>query len=208
MPCEPGNIDTTTPTGLTENSTEFVRLRRATPADAIAMGLIGSAAFLEAFTWLLPGQDILDFCTRSHNAEFYAKYLALPDTNITLAETATGAPIGYAMLTAPDIPSIEVHAGDIELKRLYLFSRFRSLKTPVLDETGQVVAGLRTGQALMDAAVAEARAMGRTRLLLGTHAGNQRAIGFYHRNGFTEVGTRSFHVGSQICCDYILAKTL
>ena len=78
----------------------------------------------------------------------------------------------------------------------------------MLDETGQTVAGLRAGQALMDAAIREARAMGRTRLLLGTHAGNQRAIAFYHRNGFTEAGTRSFHVGSQVCCDYILAKTL
>lgn len=208
MPCEPGNIDTTTPTGLTENSTEFVRLRRATPDDAAALGLIGSAAFLEAFTWLLPGPDILAFCARNHTAEAYAKYLALPDTSITLAETATGAPVGYAMLTAPDLSSVEGHPGDIELKRIYLLSRFRSLKTPVLDDAGQVVEGLRTGQALMDAAISNARAMGRTRLLLGTHAGNQRAIAFYHRNGFLEAGTRSFHVGSQICCDFILAKTL
>ena len=34
------------------------------------------------------------------------------------------------------------------------------------------------------------------------------AIAFYHRNGFVEVGTRVFQVGSQQCCDLILAKPL
>jgi ribosomal protein S18 acetylase RimI-like enzyme len=60
----------------------------------------------------------------------------------------------------------------------------------------------------MDAAIADARALGRARLLLGTHAGNLRAIAFYHRNGFTEAGTRTFQVGNQQCCDLIFAKPL
>jgi len=60
----------------------------------------------------------------------------------------------------------------------------------------------------MDAAVAEARDLGAKRLLLGTHAENVRAIAFYQRNGFGQVGARIFQVGSQQCCDLILAKAL
>ena len=60
----------------------------------------------------------------------------------------------------------------------------------------------------MDAAIADARELGRTRLLLGTHEGNERAIGFYRRNGFSEAGTRTFTVGTQVCCDLIFAKPL
>ena len=113
------------------------------------------------------------------------------------------------MLAAPDLPSFDVQPGDIELKRIYLLSRFRSRqRAPVVDSEGQPVPGLSAGQALMDAAIADARSLGCQRLLLGTNADNQRAIGFYRRNNFADAGTRSFQVGSQRCCDLIMARPL
>lgn len=204
-----------------EPATEAVTLRRATADDAEALALVGAATFLEAFTWMLPGADILAHCTKNHTAEAYRRYLAdavpgqlagrsvQPTTAITLAVAATGgAPVGYAMVTAPDLPSFDVQPGDIELKRIYLLSRFRSAATPVLDAAGNPIPGLRAGQALMSAAIADADAMGFRRLLLGTHENNRRAIAFYRRNGFTEAGTRTFQVGSQCCCDLIFARPL
>jgi ribosomal protein S18 acetylase RimI-like enzyme len=192
-----------------EPEVEPVHLRRATEEDAEALAVVGAATFLEAFTWMLPGADILAHCARNHTAEAYRAYLAKPETRITLAVVAGGgAPVGYAMLTAPELPSFAVLPGDVELKRIYLFSRFRSSRTPVLDAEGKTIPGMRLGQALMDAAVADARALGRQRLLLGTHEGNERAIAFYRRNGFAEAGTRTFQVGSQVCCDLIFAKDL
>jgi ribosomal protein S18 acetylase RimI-like enzyme len=189
-----------TPTPTPVDAVETVTLRRATPDDDAMLALVGAATFLEAFTWMLPGADILAHAAKSHTPEAYAKYLAAPDTRITLAVTGDDAPVGFAMLTAPELPSIPTFADDIELKRIYLFSRFRN--APVTGST------LRPGQALMDAAIADALALGRTRLLLGTHAGNDRAIAFYRRNGFTEAGTRTFLVGTQQCCDLIFAKAL
>lgn len=201
-------ISTAVPTGLDPRAPEPVRLRRATPADAAGLALVGAATFLEAFTWMLPGADIIDFCSKQHTEALYAKYLTLPTTRITLAITGVDAPVGYAMVTAPDLPSFDVQPGDVELKRIYLFSRFRGEATPVLDGNGNVVPHLRAGQALLNAALADARELGATRLLLGTHAGNERAVRFYRRNGFETAGTRTFQVGSQQCCDYILAKPL
>jgi ribosomal protein S18 acetylase RimI-like enzyme len=61
---------------------------------------------------------------------------------------------------------------------------------------------------MLEQAILDARALDRTRLLLGTHANNQRAIAFYRRNGFIEAGTRTFQVGSQLCDDLIFAKSL
>lgn len=192
-----------------EPATEAVTLRRATLADADALALVGAATFLEAFTWMLPGPDIIAHCARNHTPEAYRRYLAEPSTAITLAVAATGgAPVGYAMVTAPDLPSFPVQPGDLELKRIYLLSRFRSAATPVLDAAGQPVPGLRTGQALMSAAIADATALGARRLLLGTHENNRRAIAFYRRNAFAEAGTRTFQVGSQSCCDLIFARPL
>jgi diamine N-acetyltransferase len=193
---------------------ETVTLRRATPSDAPALALTGAATFFEAFTWMLPGPDILAHTLKHHTAEAYAKYLADPNTRITLAVTGPavgferepGSAVGYVLLCTPELPTFNVLPTDIELKRIYLFSRFRT--APVLDTHGATIPNLRPAQALVDAAVADARTLGATRILLGTHAGNLRAIAFYHRNGFTQAGTRTFQVGTQQCCDLIFAKPL
>jgi ribosomal protein S18 acetylase RimI-like enzyme len=193
-----------------EPALEPIRLRTATVDDAPALALVGAATFLEAFTWMLPGADIIAHCVKNHTAEAYRAALAQPDTRITLAVTVPGgAPVGYAMLCAPDLPSFDVQPGDIELKRIYLLSRFRSRRTaPVLDSAGQPIPDLNAGQALMNAAIADAQSLGHTRLLLGTHENNRRAISFYRRNNFADAGTRTFQVGTQYCCDLIMARPL
>ena len=196
----------------TNDPVESVTLRRATAIDAPALALVGAATFLEAFTWMLPGADIILHAAKNHTTAAYEHYLADPNTRITLAVTGPaagfpgepGAPVGYALFTTPDLPTIAILPTDIELKRIYLFSRFRS--APVLDAAGQTIPDLRPAQALMDQAVVDARTLERRRLLLGTHAGNLRAIAFYRRNGFIEVGTRTFQVGTQVCSDLIFAK--
>jgi GNAT superfamily N-acetyltransferase len=195
-----------TPTPLEPGAVEPVTLRHATPADAEALALVGAATFLEAFTWMLPGADIVAHCARDHATATYLKYFNAPDTRITLATSGDDAPVGYAMLATPELPTFAVLPTDIELKRIYLFSRFRT--APVLDAAGSPVPNLHPGQALLNAAIADAQSLGRNRLLLGTHAGNQRAIAFYRRNGFSEAGSRTFQVGNQVCSDLIFAKSL
>ncbi|MGA7155868.1 MAG: GNAT family N-acetyltransferase [Acidobacteriaceae bacterium] len=202
------------PPNPSADAIESVTLRRATSADAPALALTGAATFLEAFTWMLPGPDILAHTLNHHTAEAYTHYLADPRTRVTVAVTGSpaispsepGSIVGYVLLCSPELPSFRLLPTDIELKRIYLFSRFRT--APVLDPAGQLIPNLRPAQALLDAAVADARSLGANRLLLGTHADNRRAISFYHRNGFTEAGTRTFQVGNQQCCDLILAKPL
>ncbi len=222
------------------NPIEWVTLRRATEEDAGALALVGAATFLEAFTWMLPGADIVAHCSRNHTPQAYASYLRQPSTQIHMAlagpprgypEQPPGAPVGYAMLAAPELPSFDVLPTDIELKRIYLFSRFR--RAPVVNagaetsSTRTVLPGHRSesaaggelstlphppriypGQALLNAAIRDAVALGRTRLLLGTHAGNLQAIAFYRRNGFIQAGTRTFQVGAQTCQDLIFARPL
>ena len=172
---------------------ERVTLRRASAEDAAMLSLVGAATFLEAFTWALPGADIVDFCAKHHTTEAYARYLAKPGTRITIAVTGQDAPVGYVMLCVPDLPGFDLLPTDVELKRIYLFSRYRAGGN---------------GQRLMDAAMMDALKMEAKRLLLGTHINNDRAIAFYRRNGFSEVGTRTFTVGAQICCDLIFGKAL
>ncbi len=168
-------------------------IRRCGVEDAAVLALLGGATFLDAFSGMLPGRSIVEHCRVNHSAEAYAKYLSKPECRVWMAETVVEeGPVGYAMLTAPDLP-VEVSGEDTELKRIYVLSRFH---------------GSGTGKRLMEEAIAGARGMGKKRLLLGVHEGNERALGFYERAGFEVVGKRTFQMGFSVFEDLVLGLGL
>lgn len=172
--------------------TDF-RIRPATAEDTAALAQIGAATFLESYTEIIDGPDMVAHCSRQHSESVYGQYLADPACSTWIAEyAATGAPVGYAVNCPPDLP-VAIQPGDVELKRIYCFSRFH---------------GAGIGQALMEAAIDDARRRGAPRLLLGTYQDNHRAVAFYKRHGFELIGTRQFQVGSKLFDDVVMGKTL
>ena len=173
---------------------QSVAIRRCTPGDEIALSLVGQATFLEAFAGVVFGKDVMDHCLRQHAAPKYAAWLRDPATRIWIAEADPGqAPVGYLVLTAPDLPLPDIGPRDAEVKRVYILHRFQQQ-------------GL--GASLMDLARAEAIANGMRRLCLGVYSGNTAAVAFYERLGYQKVGRRSFKVGSNLYEDFVLALPL
>ncbi|MEG3790707.1 GNAT family N-acetyltransferase [Lysobacter sp. CCNWLW3] len=171
-----------------------LRLRPCVAGDEAALALLGQATFLETFAGILGGGDIVQHCQRAHAASVYRAWLEDPACALWLAEIAPGdAPVGYAVVAPAQLPLDDLDARDLELKRIYLLSRFH---------------GGGWGKRLLEAAVAHARAAGAPRLLLGVYAGNTAAIGFYERCGFRALGTRRFNVGGRDYDDRILGLAL
>lgn len=168
------------------------RLRRAGAGDAAALSLIAGATFLEAFAGILDGADIVTHVARNSSEAAFEAYIR--DGAIAhLAEAVAGAaPLGYTLLTAPDLP-IPTGEGDIELKRIYTLAPMHG-------------AGL--GAALMANALGDAREVGYRRMLLGVYGGNRRAQRFYEKQGFAVAGTRRFLVGATWHDDLIFARDL
>jgi ribosomal protein S18 acetylase RimI-like enzyme len=170
------------------------RLKRATAADAAALSLVASAAFLETFAGLLEGPDIVAHCAKANHQDAFRDWAEAADGRVVVAEIATGgAPIGYTVLTTPNMPAVETSPADIELRRIYTLSRAH---------------GTGLGPALMAQALLDARAMGCERVLLGVYAGNERARAFYEKQGFAKVGERQYQVGATLCDDVIYALAL
>jgi ribosomal protein S18 acetylase RimI-like enzyme len=170
------------------------RLKRATAADAAALSLVASACFLETFAGLLEGPDIVAHCAQANHQDAFRDWAGQADSRVVVAEIARGgAPIGYSVLTAPDLPAVDTRADDIELRRIYTLSRAH---------------GTGLGPALMAQALLDARAMGYKRILLGVYAGNDRARAFYQKQGFEKVGERQYQVGASLCDDVIYALPL
>jgi diamine N-acetyltransferase len=171
-----------------------IEVRPAVAADAERMALLGCATFLETYAQLLPVADILSHAVHQHSATVYARWLADSQSQLWLAEHLPGlAPVGYAVLTTPDLPDVEVQQTDVELRRIYLLHRFQ---------------GSGVGATLLTAAQVGARQRGANRILLGVYSRNERALAFYARGGFEQIGTRQFRVGSNVYFDYILALNL
>lgn len=169
------------------------RLRRATAADAPAVAMVAAASFLETFAGILPGEDIVAHCTRNSSIAKFAGWADDPAGVVTLAEHPDGhAPVGFTLLTTPDLPVAPIE-GDVELRRIYALS---------------ITRGTGLGNRLMGQALADARALGARRVLLGVLGTNVRARAFYEREGFALAGERRFNVGAGWYDDVIYARAL
>ena len=168
-------------------------LRRAGPDDADALSVVGTATFLEAYATVIDGSALVRHCAEKQSVAAYQAALADPDQKLWLAEAEPGrAPVGYLHLTPPDLP-IEIRAGDLEIKRIYVLATLQR-------------AGL--GRLLLNQAALYARENKARRILLGVYKKNERALAFYDRVGFERVGERSFDVGGVVYSDWVLAKRL
>jgi ribosomal protein S18 acetylase RimI-like enzyme len=170
-----------------------ITIRRCEPADALALATVASATFLETYAGIVDGRDVLFHCRNTHRVEAYEALLGDPTRALYLAEMEPGAaPVGFILLGRPDLP-VATGEDDMELTRIYALHRFH---------------GQGLGPRLMETAVEHARQAGAARLLLAVYSRNERAVAFYRRNGFEQVGTRVFHVGDNGYDDYVLAKAL
>ena len=70
------------------------------------------------------------------------------------------------------------------------------------------VQGAGLGQYLMDQAVRFAVQREKEYLWLGVWEKNEKALGFYRKNGFYEIGTHTFVMGDDAQTDYIMRKDL
>jgi ribosomal protein S18 acetylase RimI-like enzyme len=171
-----------------------IQLRRCTTSDADALALIGQATFLETFAGVLAGRAIIQHCANAHSAELYGAWLDDPAYQLWIAEIAPGqAPIGFMVVAPPELPLPGISGNDLELKRIYILSRFH---------------GGGIGKRFLMEATRHARELQAARLLLGVYAKNAPAIGFYERSGFRILGARKFNVGGQDYDDHIMGMSL
>ena len=81
----------------------------------------------------------------------------------------------------------------LEIERIYVSSAFQ----------GQGI-----GRCLMDKAIDEARRQGKGFVWLGVWEKNEKALAFYRKSGFYEIGTHTFVMGDDAQTDYIMRKDL
>lgn len=167
-------------------------LRLATPADAIPLAAFAGQAFSDTYRGLDEPQDIADYVAEHFTPDVMAGVIGDPACT-TLLAWHDGQLAGYAVVKATPPPGCVNGPAPLKLWRLYLGSGF---------------IGRGLGARLMQAVHAEARARGAQTLWLGVYDRNVRAVQFYERAGFAQVGTDRFLFGGQYYTDPIYAAAV
>jgi ribosomal protein S18 acetylase RimI-like enzyme len=168
-------------------------LRSATACDIPALSRLGIDSFVAKFGHLYRNEDLAAYLAEAHSETSVAAELANPDRLYQIAEQ-DDALIGYCKLGL--IGGFPEHARGtqiIELKQLYTAP----------NATGQGI-----GAALMDWALAEARARGVDEMQLSVWSGNDGAQRFYARYGFVKVAEVNFWVGSHRDDEFLFSRLL
>jgi len=183
--------------GGTDESPRCV-VRRGVDGDAAMLATLGARTFAETFAADNTAEDMAAYLAHAYGEEQQRAELALPDARFLIAEVG-GVPAAYAYLRQAPVPAhVTTEAPGqpgvaIELARFYVDAPWH---------------GRGIAHAVMDAAIGEAAARGARTLWLGVWERNARAIRFYARRGFHDIGSQPFVLGSDLQRDRVMAREI
>jgi GNAT superfamily N-acetyltransferase len=169
-----------------------IAIRRGQAADAAAVAAFGERMFLETFGPANDPAHIRAYLDEAFGIAQQSADLADPDTTILLA-TLDDVLVAYAQLRRGPPPECVAHADAIELQRFYLDHRAQ---------------GSGLASTLMDEVRATAAAWGAAHIWLGVWENNPRAIAFYAKCGYDDVGSKTFDVGTDRQVDRVMVAPL
>lgn len=177
---------------MTTNDASTFTLRRAGPADALCIAVLGLQVFLDTYATEGIRAGIANEVLESFSPTAIATLLDQPQTRFDLAES-NGHLVGFAQWQAGAGHALAPGAAPAELQRLYVQQRF----------TGR---GL--GATLLRHTEHAAHAVGAELMWLTAWVGNARARRFYPRHGYREMGVTSFSFQGESHENRLFAKAL
>lgn len=169
-----------------------ISIRTGTPADAEALAELAARTFRDTFGSDNRPEDLALYLTQAYGPVQQGRELADPDITTLLAGTGH-APGAYAQLRRGHAPDCVSGESPLELWRFYVAREWH---------------GRGLAQALMRRVEAEAERCGARTLWLGVWERNERALAFYRKCGFTDVGSHIFMVGSDPQTDRVMERSL
>jgi ribosomal protein S18 acetylase RimI-like enzyme len=167
-------------------------IRRAVPADAPVVAELARRTFTDAFGAASDPHDLALHVARAYGVPQQSAEIAHPGI-VTLLSEVGGRPAAYAQVRRGQPPACVSDRDAVEISRFY---------------ADQAWHGRGIAQRLMDAALAAARELGARTVWLMVYEHNARALAFYARAGFREVGRHNFLFGNTMELDRVLAREL
>jgi len=168
-----------------------VNIRYGTTDDARMLSELGAKTFYDTFAKDNTPENMDLHLRKSFSPEIQFNELSAPENIFLIAESEKG-PIGFAQLITDSREESLKGIKSLEIRRIY-----------ATQDIGKGV-----GKELMSASIQEARQRGCDSIWMGVWEKNPRAIAFYKKWGFKEVGTHTFNVGHDPQRDFIMELAL
>ena len=175
---------------MTPAATLPVTTRQATPADAALLASLAATTFRDTFGPDNTPENMDVYMASAFGADVQGAELRDPRVTVYLAEMS-GEVAGYAMLREGPAHASVGEENAVEIARLYAATH---------------VIGAGVGATLMRRCLEEAAARGRRSVWLGVWENNPRAIAFYRRWEFVDVGSTTFMLGHDLQADRVMAR--
>ncbi|MFN6934744.1 MAG: GNAT family N-acetyltransferase [Tsuneonella sp.] len=172
-----------------------MNLREATPMDVPELVTVGRQSFIDAFGHLYKADDLQSFLDDWRSPERFAAHVGDSRSHLIVAEL-DGAIEGYCLTV---IGKGFDERPDPKPKHPAMLSQLYCM---------QSATGRGMGAALLENALAEARARECDAIQLSVYAENFGAQRFYQRYGFTKVADIDFWVGNHRDDEFLYELTL
>jgi ribosomal protein S18 acetylase RimI-like enzyme len=167
-------------------------IRRADRHDAGPLAVLAEKTFRDAFAAMNTPANMDAFCRGTYGAAIQAEEISRPDMTTLLFEQ-DGTPVAFAQLRWGEAPGCVVAGAPAEIKRFYV---------------DRACHGRGVARGLMQACLDELAAHRSDVAWLGVWERNPRAIAFYRKFGFVEVGEQVFPLGSDPQRDIVMARQM
>lgn len=169
-----------------------IQLIRATIDDLETVRQIGIDTFFESFASVNTEENMAHYLETGFSPERVASELGNADSEFHLAYQGDQL-IGYLKVNHGPAQSELKDGTALEIERIYVLRAWQ---------------GLKIGQLFYDKAIEIACARGYAYVWLGVWEENEKAIGFYKRNGFVEFDKHLFKLGDDIQTDIMMRREL
>jgi diamine N-acetyltransferase len=167
-------------------------IRRAEARDAAALAALGARTFTDTFGADNTPDDMRAYLTGTYSEARQLAELANPDV-LTLVVEEEDRLIAFSQVRRGPSPPCVTWDSPVEVWRFYVDREWH----------GRGVAA-----ALMDATLDAARELGGKAVWLSVWERNPRAIAFYTKYGFSDVGSKVFVVGTDPQTDRVMTRQI
>lgn len=167
-------------------------IRRANLSDSRKVAELAERTFRDTFEAVNTAEDIDQHCRKSYSESIQTAEISNPNM-ITLLSEIDGDLVGFSHLRWTEPPACVAAEAPGEIHRFYI----------VAEHHGKGIAG-----ELMTASLAEMKSHGSDVVWLGVWERNPRAMAFYKKSGFVEVGDHIFQLGSDPQRDIVMARAV
>ena len=165
-------------------------IRYANPSDAKNLAALAEETFRETFSSMNTAEDMNLHCKKSYSEAIQSAEIS--DSNVaTLVCEDGGVLIAFAQLRWSQAPSCVFAKSPGEIQRLYVAKSWH---------------GKGIAQDLMTTCIEEMEKRQSDVVWLGVWERNPRAIAFYKKIGFAEVGSHVFPLGTDPQRDIIMVR--